>query len=126
MVNDLQKVRLVRFAVTGLGATLIHIVAASVLIEQQQVKPNMANGCAFIMATLFSYLVNTYWSFSSVMNAKNVTRFWITSIVGLVLAVALSSLADLLSFHYLVGIAMVVITVPIISFLIHSNWTFRQ
>jgi len=126
VVNDLQKVRLVRFAVTGLGATLIHIVVASVLIEQQQVKPNMANGCAFIMATLFSYLVNTYWSFSSVMNAKNVTRFWITSIVGLVLAVALSSLADLLSFHYLVGIAMVVITVPIISFLIHSNWTFRQ
>lgn len=126
MISRQRRKHLARFATTGIGATVLHIVIASYLIEQHLFKPNAANGCAFTVATLFSYLVNTYWSFSAAANIKNAYRFWITSVVGFIIAVSLTTIADVLSMHYLIGIAMVVVVVPLVNFVIHSNWTFKD
>jgi len=125
-INKQQRTRLWRFAITGVGATLLHVSVASYLIEFKALWPAIANGCAFITATIFSYLINTFWSFSASANLKNATRFWVTSILGFCLSIGLSSLADGLGLHYMVGIAMVVAAVPLMSFVIHSTWTFKN
>jgi putative flippase GtrA len=116
---------LLKFGATGICSTLIHILVATTLISGFDKATPIANGTAFIIATLFSYGVNTLWSFSNQISSRNALRFIIVSLVGLALTVLISLLADALNFHYMIGIAMVVMTVPVYSFLAHSLWTYR-
>jgi len=114
-----------RFALTGLGATIIHVSVAAAVIEFLSFTPSLANGLAFIVATVFSYFVNTLWSFETNSTLRNAARFWVASCVGFTLAVSLSGFAESQGWHYMVGISLVVIAVPTVSFLVHNFWTYR-
>jgi putative flippase GtrA len=114
-----------RFAVSGVLVTGLHVVVAAALIRFGSLPPAVANGVAFVFATAFSYTLNTLWSFSSTIRAQNLMRFLLVSTVGCVLAMAVSGMADLYGMHYWIGILGVVATVPPITFLLHSNWTYR-
>lgn len=131
MINLLQlskkvPTKLVRFGITGLGSTLIHVATATSLIEFMSTSVQIGNGVAFVVATFFSYTVNTLWSFSNKMDKGNAFRFLVASFIGLSLTLAISSIADNLGFHYLIGISVIVITVPICTFLIHNFWTYKH
>ena len=114
-----------RFAVTGLLATGVHVAVAALLIELAQRSPPFANGAAFLVATAFSYAMNTLWSFSATPGARSLARFAVVSCVGWTLTVLLSALADRLGLHYLLGIGLVVTGVPPVTFLLHRYWTYR-
>ena len=117
--------QLLRFSVTGLGATAIHICVAVVAIERLEFVPGLANGVALVMATIFSYVANTYWSFGARSNVLVLTRYWTIASIACFLAVSLSSIADYLHWHYLIGILLVVLVVPVFSFLLHKYWTYN-
>ena len=114
-----------RFTVTGILTTGLHVITAVVLIEQLAATPSMANGIAFILATIFSYSLNTLWSFSSRPQRKNSIRFVLVSLIGAGVAVIVSDLASQYALDYLIGILMVVTTVPPITFILHNFWTYR-
>jgi len=117
---------LIKYYLIGIVATLIHIVIVVFLIEGFGTRSGLANGVAFTLATFFSYFMNTHWSFQSKMSMIVLRRFWSVAALGCVLAVAISSIAEALGFHYLIGIAMVMSVVPIISYLLHRNWTYSE
>ena len=114
-----------RFAVSGLLVTGFHVLVAAGLIRLVQLAPAPANGLAFVMAILFSYVINTSWSFSSSLHGKNLLRFVLVSIVGLILAVSISGLAEFYGLHYWLGIAGVICVVTPVNFLLHSLWTYK-
>jgi putative flippase GtrA len=114
-----------RFAVSGLLATGLHALVAIGLIESFAISAPLANGIAFLVATIFSYAVNTLWSFSSVLYGRNLFRFICVSMIGGGLAVSVSALAAHFKLHYLVGIGIVAVTVPPVTFLLHRFWTYR-
>lgn len=114
-----------RFAFSGLLVTALHVFVAVSLIRLGRLAPGLANGGAFMVATIFSYVINTLWSFSRPLNGKNMLRFVLVSIVGCILATSASGLADFYGIHYWFGIACVVCTVPPVTFLLHSIWTYR-
>ncbi len=124
--DGVRVAKLVKFGVTGVGSTMIHILVAAALISGLGANTQVGNGTAFIVSTLFSYTVNTLWSFSNRISKRNALRFVVASLIGLALTVTISWTADsVLKLHYLIGIAMVVIIVPVYTFLIHSFWTYR-
>ena len=114
-----------RFIVSGLLVTGLHFVVATIFIHLVSPVPALANGIAFMVATSFSYFINTLWSFSRPLHGKTMTRFILVSIVGCLLAMAVSGLADFYGMHYAIGIAWVAVTVPPVTFLLHSFWTYR-
>lgn len=118
--------RALRFGVTGIGVTALHVVIAASLINMMALRPALANGAAFIVATLTSYLINTFWSFSQTPAPTNLVRFIIVSLLGLGIAMAVSGTAEAWGFPYWVGIAAVVLTVPPTTFLLHAFWTYRS
>ena len=128
-INAIDKrlifTRALRFGVTGLAITALHVGVATVLIKTVLPLPALANGLAFIVATLMSYLINSLWSFSAPLHGKSLLRFLAVSAVGFCLAVAISGLVDWYGYHYLVGIAAVALGVPPVTFLLHNFWTFR-
>jgi len=124
--SNARVAKIVKFGITGVGSTLIHVIVASTLISGFGANTQVGNGTAFVVATAFSYTVNTLWSFANQISKRTAFRFIVASLAGLALTVLISWIADsVLNVHYLIGIAIVVTIVPIYTFLIHSYWTYR-
>ena len=119
----LQKA--VRFGATGVVTTGVHTVVAVALIEWMSASQVLANAVAFVSATLFSYVVNTLWSFSEELRGRNLFRYAVSACVGLIVATGVSGISQYLGWHYLLGILAVSCVVPPVNFAMHYFWTYR-
>jgi putative flippase GtrA len=115
----------VRFAIVGIVATTIHIIVVSILIPYFDVDVGISNGIAFVVATFFSKIVNTRWTFQTSMTQRILLRFWSVSIIGALLSVFISKFAESAGMHYLNGVLLVVLFVPAIAYCCHHFWTYR-
>jgi len=120
------KVQARRFAASGVVATGVHVALATGFIRFVLMEPALANGIAFVIATVFSYTVNTLWSFSNTLTGTNFLRFSLVSLVGLTLTMLISGTAQYYGLHYMYGISLVVCMVPPTTFLLHKFWTYRK
>lgn len=114
-----------RFSLSGLLVTGVHVLIATLLIQLILLSPSLANGVAFMVATIVSYLINTLWSFSSPLHGRNLFRFGIVSFIGILISMLVSGAAENQGLHYCYGIALVVCIVPPVTFLLHNFWTYR-
>jgi putative flippase GtrA len=117
---------------SGLANTGIHALVAVLCLEGfflgvpwLVAGPVVANGVAFVVATVFSYVVNTVWSFSTSINRKNFQRFVVVAVIGLVAAMGLARLAELIGLPPLGGVVLVICVMPLVNFGLHSLWTYR-
>jgi putative flippase GtrA len=117
--------RVVRFAFTGVFVTGIHALIAILIVIYLIPAPPLANGVAFMGATLISYVINTTWSFSSQLQGSTLLRFVVVSIVGFIVAISVSWFMEQQGFNYLIGIVAVALTTPLITFLMHNFWTYK-
>jgi len=124
-MNRIDRVRLLRFAFSGVFATGLHVCIALTLIAQADMSPPWANAIAFTWATAGSYLLNTFWSFSALPALANARRFALVSLGGLALTALVSHAAQLAGGTPGVGIALVVCVVPPLTFVAHRCWTYR-
>ena len=118
--------RLVRFGVTGVGVTAIHILIAVTLVELSLAAPPLANGVAFVSSACISFLVNARFTFKAHPSGGAFVRFWLVTILCGGLSAAIASFAEARHLDYRLGIAMVVAIVPILSFILHNFWSFRR
>ena len=125
MVDRGDFAKLMRFGVSGVGATGVHVVVAMTLITRANASPALANALAFSCATGVSYLMNTLWSFSAPIHLRNVWRFGVVSMIGLVLTALVSTSVQIAGGAPWAGIAAVVCVVPAATFAIHRAWTYR-
>jgi len=110
------------FAISGLLDTGLHVLVATAFILG---APSLANGSAIVVTSIFSYMINTMWSFSSPLYGRNLLHFVLVSLACLFLAVAVSGRAQYYNLHYMYGIGLVVCSAPPVTFLLHSLWTYR-
>lgn len=125
MTSSLLARQAQRFAISGLLVTGLHVFVAAGFIRLLVAAPPVANGVAFVVATVFSYMINTLWSFSRPLYGRNLLRFVLVSMVGCLLAMTVSSVAQDYGLHYLHGIGLVALVVPPVTFLLHNYWTYR-
>lgn len=118
-------VRLVRFGVSGVIATGIHVAVATLLIYLLHASQVVANGVAFVIANIGSYLLNTLWSFGATPGRDSYLRFLAVSLLGLMLTLAISAGAEALGASYWAGLAAILCVVPIVTFVLHRSWTYR-
>jgi len=115
-----------KFGLSGLMVTGLHVVVAFVLITTVLPFPPAANGIAFVIANLVSYTINTLWTFSSPLQGRSLVRFVLVSLLGFIIAIMVSGLAQWYGLHYWWGIGLVVCCVTPVSFLLHNFWTYKQ
>lgn len=119
------SVQLRRFLVSGVLATAVHFAVAVTLIRQGHAEPAIANAIAFVVATAFSYVINTLWSFGGIMGGPTLARFLIVQLLGVGLAALVSGTADRLGLHYVIGTALVPVFVTPVTYTLHRLWTYR-
>jgi putative flippase GtrA len=118
-------VRLFRFGVSGVIATGIHVAVATPLIYLLHASQVGANGVAFVVANIASYLLNTLWSFGATPTRDSYLRFLIVSLAGLALTLGISAGAQALGLGYWAGLATILSVVPVVTFVLHRTWTYR-
>ncbi|MEX0504435.1 GtrA family protein [Alphaproteobacteria bacterium LSUCC0719] len=118
--------RFVKFGLIGVGVTAIHVVVAATLVESSMAAPSTANGIAFIIAATVSFMVNARITFGAKLEVRSFIRF--LSVTGACggLSAAIAAVADAQGLDYRIGIVAVVATIPVLSFLLHNFWSFRQ
>lgn len=114
-----------RFGVTGVAATLLHVITALVCLRGYGAHPVFANGLAFLVANTGSYFLNTQWSFGQAATSQNFVRFAVISVLGFSLSLLISGGAHALGLPDFVGLALVVIVLPPATFLAHLLWTYK-
>lgn len=117
---------MLRFAAVGALATLIHVAVAAWALQTRAWSPAAANGLAFVIANLVSYLANTRWSFGARPGAGNALRFTAISLAALALTMALAAAVQRAGGSDAWGIALVVMVVPGLTYLGHRRLTYRH
>jgi putative flippase GtrA len=118
--------KLLRFCVSGLLATGLHLGIVVVLIVGVGLSSAWANSAAFVCATVGSYLMHTLWSFSSSLGMRNIRRFLVVSCGGVLITWLLSHLMQAAGASPWLGTALVMSVVPPYTFVAHRSWTYRQ
>jgi putative flippase GtrA len=113
-----------RFAASGGINTLVHNAVVIALVESFRWAASHANVLAFFLATLFSFWLNSRWTFGRQLELRRLPRFIAVGLLGLAVTVLIAVAAEVAGLHYLGGQAAIVLTVPPLTFLLHRLWTF--
>jgi putative flippase GtrA len=114
------------FGVIGVLATLIHSGTVVALVERSLAGPVPANVAGFALANTFSYFANCLLAFRQPPSWQRYRAFLAVSLVSLGLTIALSALAQAMRWHYLAGLALVLLCGPVLTFTLHKAVTFRR
>ncbi|MGF1751224.1 GtrA family protein [Vibrio cionasavignyae] len=124
LLDRLLQYRIVRFALTGGMATAIHLVVAFSFLHLIQDNVLFANIAGFSLAFIFSYFAQTLIVFKNKVNWGNALRFFMVQFGALLVSQGISELfSDLNSY---VRVVMVVVILPIVTYVVHKVWTFSD
>ena len=114
------------FSIIGVINTTIHSVIVITFVEIFQINPVFANICGFLTANIFSFFANSKWNFKSDISGKRYFKFLVVSLSGLIITILISYTVNLMQLHYLIGLLIIYITLPLINFTLHYNITWKN
>jgi putative flippase GtrA len=118
--------QLTGFSLIGVANTLIHLFIVTGLVELLAAHPIPANGIAFIGANIFSFWANSRWSFRIAMTNQRYMRFLAISLLGLAVSLIAITISEALQWHYLTGVILSFVLLPLITFFAHRHWTWKM
>lgn len=121
----LAQRQVIVFALLGVINTALHSAVVVAAVESGLLPPVPANVLAFAVASTFSFFANCRFTFHSSPTWARYRTFLGVSMLSLGLTVSLSGFAELMHWHYLIGLAMVLLAGPVFTFILHKRVTFR-
>ncbi|WP_405046888.1 GtrA family protein [Pseudomonas sp. BE134] len=125
MIYNQQLHRFLRFACVGIFNTAIHLCIVFLLVEKLSTQPPSANAVAFLVANIASYLLNSTWTFRKRTSFAGYSKFFIVSLVGLMISWGCVFSSELLGLHYVVGVLVSVVFVAIIGYFLNKQFVFN-
>jgi putative flippase GtrA len=113
-----------RFAFIGVLNTGLHFILLVLLVEKFGLWPPMANAAAFFATNLFSYFANSRFSFQVDISPNRYLRFFVASLIGVVIAYGLSSIVEHFEGHYLLGFLLMIVLMPPVNYLLVRRLVF--
>lgn len=118
--------KLASFSAIGVLNTTIHAGIVVALVESGLSQAVVANMIGFVAANAFSFIANCRWSFATKVTFKAYRRFLGVSIAGLFTTISVTAAATHAGLHYAFGLVAIFAVLPLLTFVIHLNWTFDQ
>ena len=119
--------RVAVFGGVGLLATAVHVVTGLTLAGGLGLRPLTANFCAFCAAFAVSYLGHHRLTFrSGAAHLRAAPRFLAVALAGLALnQLIVFAVVDLWGRSCALALALVILTVPALTFALARLWAFR-
>jgi len=124
----MDHLRPVRYAITGVAATVMHVAMALFLHGILGLAALKANLGAFTAAWLLSYFGNHAWTFGGTCaHRDSIPRFLAASLMALALNQAMVwFLTGVVGWPLAWALVPVVLIVPTIGYLINQAWVFQH
>lgn len=123
MTLSLYK-QFLKFGVIGGAATGIHVAVFLGLSEWFKLNYVQSNFVAYVVATLWSFVGNSYWSFGCKPSGSGFARYMCVALFGLVLSMGVSWVCEVMLVNAFVTIFWIVVLVTPSTFLLHRYWSF--
>jgi putative flippase GtrA len=118
--------RLGLFLAVGLVSSGSYAVTLALCIERLEWSVLAAAFAAFCVGTLVSYGGNSLLTFAQPMTKATFMRFTAVVLVGMALNQTTAYVLDRLGAHYLLIALAVFLIVPLVNFVGHSLFTYRE
>lgn len=113
-----------KFGVIGGAATGIHVIVFLGLSELFKLNYVQSNFVAYVVATLLSFVGNSFWSFGCRPAGYRFVRYMCVALFGLALSMGVSWVCEAMLVNSFVTILWIVMLVTPTTFLLHRYWTF--
>ncbi len=122
-LKNLSEYKIIRYGFLGGIATLIHFSVASLYLYFINNSIVQSNITGFLIAYIFSYLMQSKFVFEHKISIEKAIKYFIVQFTSLLLAISLSGLFD--DFNSYLRTLIIVVLLPLITFVIHKFWTFK-
>lgn len=128
LASRIPSGEVLRFGLVGVAATLTHLGMLRLGVERFAIPPVPANGLAFCLAVLVTYLGQSLWVFRQPDHSfVRLRRFLASVLAGLLANMAIMALTvGVFGLDYLVGFVSGLIIVPVSTFFLNKFWVFRK
>jgi putative flippase GtrA len=124
MISKLYNSKLIRYALIGGFSTLIHLSIAFLWLYTINESLFFANSAGFSVAFMFSYMVQSRYVFLHTLSLSKAFRYFLVQFGALLTSIILSE--TLVGYNSYIKTLIVVMLLPLITFVIHKLWTFRH
>lgn len=119
-------IQLTRFALVGVMNTALHLATIGLLTQVFGLSQLVSNVAAYMVASSFSFVVNSVWSFRVRPQIRRFARFQMVGLMGLVASAVLGRMGDVFAWHYAMTVLLTACVVPVLSFMAHRSYTYSQ
>ncbi|CAA0105377.1 Uncharacterised protein [BD1-7 clade bacterium] len=129
LVKKLTTYPLVRFALVGGVATVVHVSIYSLLFIVFSVHAQIANGTAWVFAAAYSYAGQRFWTFQHVSVENESLAFMRFIVSSLISLASNAAFAQVFTYQYpntYLAIAGMAFVTPILTFLLMKYWAFKR
>lgn len=127
-MNKSVRLKITQFILVGGGATFVHIIIYSLLIQLELINAQFANALGFVSAFLVSFIGHSKHTFSHVETRRLVSfsKFVATAIFGYIInATWVFIIENILFIDPIWSIFGIGFLTPILTFIILNKWVFR-
>lgn len=119
---------IVVFGVVGVLATTVHFTIGLTIVGFGLLRPFSANIVAFLTAFMVSYVGHHRFTFrSSEAHRDSLPKFFFVAVIGLALnQLIVFVMVDTLGLQYYSALIVVVLVVPIMTYLLGKVWVFND
>ena len=117
-------IQLSKYGFFGVIATLIHLLTAWLILYLFNSSVFLSNTVAFLTAFIFSYIFQTLYVFQTDFHIKKLVKFFLVQFGTFLFSYLFSNIVNIES-SYLHTLLIVAI-MPLISFIVHKFWTFKE
>jgi putative flippase GtrA len=121
-----ELTRILRFGLVGGVAFVTYAGVMEVAVNHFGTNQVIGAFAGFVVGTIFSYIGNSLFSFRVRPTASNSMKFWIVTLVGLGLNLAIAFLFGRLGAPPLLTALTIFTAVPALNYLGHRFWSFRD
>ena len=126
MSNSHEIARVARFVVVGGVAFASYYGCMVATISFTNSSQAVGAGAGFIVGTIVSYIGNSLLVFQARPTSGNLFRFWVVTLAGFVLNICIASILERLGFSPFFTALLIFLTVPVLNYLGHRFWSFRN
>ena len=115
---------MITFSLIGLSNVAVYLLIVSFFIYLTELNLSFINGLAYLLSALYSFYLNTIFTFKQALNKLKLIKFLTASLFLSLLASVITAIILFFEFQYWISVIVVIFGLPILSFLIHKRWSF--
>jgi putative flippase GtrA len=124
-LNRKDKIQLLKYVIVGGGSVTVDTCSYFILLNF--LSYSYAKGLSFFLGSLFSYIINNYWTFGlKKLSRKNIFYFYVLYISTFIVNVFINKMVVEISSSFILAFSFATIVSTVLNYLGQKYWVFSN